>query len=180
MLFRSEEYYIANKLMKGFIGSNNIDTNSRLCMSSAVVGYKKAFGDDLVPTSYEDIDLSDCFFIAGANPAWCHPILYRRMEARKEANPNTRVIVVDPRETDTCALADLHLQIQPGTDVVLYNAIARHIVEETFHDTGFIQAHVNGFDAMRKTIFAISLEKAADTCHVPVEDIRTDQKTAHV
>ncbi|MFP6616225.1 MAG: molybdopterin-dependent oxidoreductase, partial [Candidatus Hydrogenedentota bacterium] len=76
----TEEYYVANKLMKGFIGSNNIDTNSRLCMSSAVVGYKKAFGDDLVPTAYEDIDVSGCFFIAGANPAWCHPIVYRRME----------------------------------------------------------------------------------------------------
>lgn len=169
----TEEYYVANKLMKGFIGSNNIDTNSRLCMSSAVVGYKKAFGDDLVPTAYEDIDVSDCFFIAGANPAWCHPIVYRRMEARKTANPDTKIIVVDPRETDTCALADLHLQINPGTDVVLYNAIARHIVEKDLHDIDFIRDHVNGFHATYETIFATSLEDAAQTCGVPVEDICT-------
>ena len=169
----TEEYYIANKLMKGFIGSNNIDTNSRLCMSSAVVGYKKALGDDLVPTSYEDIDVSNCFFIAGANPAWCHPIVYRRMEVRKMANPDTKVIVVDPRETDTCALADLHLQIQPGTDVALYNAIARCLIEADLIDHEFLRKHVNGYEEMREAVFANTLEEAARMCRVPESDIRT-------
>ncbi len=169
----TEEYYIANKLMKGFIGSNNIDTNSRLCMSSAVAGYKMVLGDDLVPTSYEDIDISDCFFIAGANPAWCHPIAYRRMEARKTAHPDTRVIVVDPRETDTCALADLHLQIQPGTDITLYNAIARCLIESDLIARDFIRSHVNGFDALRDAVFALPVEEAATVCRVPAEEIRT-------
>ena len=121
----TEEYYLANKITKGFIGTNNIDTNSRLCMSSAVVGYKKAVGEDAVPISYEDIELADCFLIAGANPAWCHPILFRRLEKHKEEKPNVKILVVDPRKTQTCALADQHLQILPGTDVILFNAIAR-------------------------------------------------------
>ena len=169
----TEEYYIANKLMKGFIGSNNIDTNSRLCMSSAVAGYKKAFGDDLVPTCYEDIDESDCFFIAGANPAWCHPIVFRRMEARKLTNPDTKVIVVDPRATDTCSIADIHLQITPGTDVTLYNALARCIIEAELHDTAFIDAHVNGFDEMRSKVFQTPIDAAAVVCGIAESDLRT-------
>ena len=125
----TEEYYLVNKLAKGFIGTNNVDTNSRLCMSSAVVGYKQALGEDSVPIAYEDIELADCFMIAGANPAWCHPILFRRIEAHKEKNPNVKVIVVDPRKTASCDIADLHLQIIPGTDVILYNAIAKRLIE---------------------------------------------------
>ena len=107
----TEEYYLFNKLTKGFIGTNNIDTNSRLCMSSAVVGYKQALGEDSVPIGYADIELADLFFVAGANPAWCHPIIWRRVEAHKEANPNVKLIVVDPRKTQTCDLADLHLSL---------------------------------------------------------------------
>ena len=126
----TEEYYLANKITKGFIGTNNIDTNSRLCMSSAVVGYKKTLGEDSVPISYEDIELADTFLIAGANPAWCHPILYRRLEQRKIDNPEVKVIVVDPRKTQTAAAADLHLQILPGTDVILFNAIARWLIDK--------------------------------------------------
>jgi ferredoxin-nitrate reductase len=97
----TEEYYIANKLVKGFLQTNNIDTNSRLCMSSAVAGYKKAFGEDAVPIAYDDIELSDCMLITGANPAWCHPILFRRIEKHKENNPNVKIIVIDPRKTDS-------------------------------------------------------------------------------
>lgn len=126
----TEEYYLANKLTKGFLGTNNIDTNSRLCMSSAVVGYKKTVGNDAVPIAYADIELADCFLIAGANPAWCHPILFRRIEKHKEQNPKVKLIVVDPRKTQTCALADLHLQILPGTDVILFNAMARWLIEK--------------------------------------------------
>ncbi|MEN9610596.1 MAG: hypothetical protein RLZZ628_1410, partial [Bacteroidota bacterium] len=117
----TEEYYVANKLMKGFIGSNNIDTNSRLCMSSAVVGYKLALGEDSVPVCYDDIELSDCVLVAGANPAWCHPILWRRLEKHKSLNPNVKIIVVDPRKTDSASGADLHLQIKPATDITLFN-----------------------------------------------------------
>ncbi|HEY6504675.1 MAG TPA: molybdopterin-dependent oxidoreductase, partial [Chitinophagaceae bacterium] len=119
----TEEYYVVNKLIKGFIGSNNIDTNSRLCMSSAVVGYKMSLGEDSVPVSYDDLELADVIFVAGANPAWCHPILWRRVEAAREKNPNVKIIVSDPRKTQTCSLADVHLQLSPGTDVTLHHAI---------------------------------------------------------
>src|SRR5437764_7594275 len=126
----TEEYYVLNKLMKGFIGSNNIDTNSRLCMSSAVAAYKMSLGEDSVPVSYDDLELSDCLFIAGANPAWCHPILWRRIEAAKAKNPSLKIIVSDPRKTETAALGDLHLQINPGTDILLHNSIAALLISE--------------------------------------------------
>ncbi len=168
----TEEYYVANKLMKGFLGSNNIDTNSRLCMSSAVVGYKLSLGDDACPISYEDIELGGSFLIAGANPAWCHPILFRRLEQHKERNPDTKVIVVDPRRTQTCALADLHLQIQPGTDVVVFNAIARELHDQGFWDETFIQEHCNGIEELRATVFATTTEQAAVICRIEADQIR--------
>ncbi|MBT2160225.1 nitrate reductase [Zobellia barbeyronii] len=168
----TEEYYLVNKITKGFIGTNNVDTNSRLCMSSAVVGYKKALGEDSVPISYEDIELADCFLIAGANPAWCHPILYRRLEQHKEDNPNVKIIVVDPRVTQTCASADLHLQILPGTDVILFNAIARWLIEKKKIDKSFIKKHTSNFDACKESAFTLSLRQAAEKCGVPVADIR--------
>ena len=168
----TEEYYIVNKLVKGYLGTNNLDTNSRLCMSSAVVGYKMALGEDAVPASYEDIELADCFLIAGANPAWCHPIIYRRLEQHKEQHPEIKVIVVDPRRTQTCALADLHLQINPGTDIVLYHAIARYLIEENLIDEAFVQNHTDGFENFKNFVFQTSLEEAAFTCDVPVSDIK--------
>ena len=168
----TEEYYLVNKLTKGFIGTNNIDTNSRLCMSSAVVGYKKMLGEDSVPISYEDIELSDCFLIAGANPAWCHPILFRRIENHKENNPDVKIIVVDPRKTQTCAAADLHLQILPGTDVILFNAIARWLIEKKKIDKDFIKKHTVNFVAVKDSAFLLSLKKASELCGVSVEDIK--------
>lgn len=168
----TEEYYLVNKLTKGFIGTNNIDTNSRLCMSSAVVGYKKALGEDSVPISYDDIELADCFLIAGANPAWCHPILFRRLEKHKEENPNVKIIVVDPRKTQTCASADLHLQILPGTDVILFNAIARLLIEKKKIDKGFIKKHTVNFEACKESAFKLSVRKAAKLCGIPADDIR--------
>lgn len=168
----TEEYYVANKLVKGFLGTNNIDTNSRLCMSSAVAGYSKVLGEDSVPVSYEDIELADCFFIAGANPAWCHPILFRRIEAHKQNNPSAKIIVVDPRRTQTCALADLHLQITPGTDIYCYNAIARILIENGEVDYDFIQAHTEGFEAYRESVFKVSVEEAARKCDVEESDLR--------
>lgn len=169
----TEEYYVANKLMKGFIGCNNIDTNSRLCMSSAVAAYKLALGDDLCPLSYEDIELCDTFLIAGANPAFCHPILFRRLERHKEKNPSTKVVVVDPRRTQSCSLADLHLQINPGTDVMLYNAIARVLIERHWLDDFFVHAHTEDFEAARAAAMSHSVEAAAAICDIHVEDIHT-------
>ena len=168
----TEEYYIANKLTKGFLGTNNIDTNSRLCMSSAVVGYKKTFGEDSVPISYEDIELADCFFITGANPAYCHPILFRRIEMHKEKNSNVKVIVVDPRKTDSANFADLHLQIIPGTDVVLNNAIGKRLIDKKKIDKNFIKNHTEDFEKYKKHVQSTSLRKAAKICGISIEDIK--------
>ncbi len=168
----TEEYYLVNKLTKGFIGTNNIDTNSRLCMSSAVVGYKKTIGDDNVPIAYDDIELADTFLIAGANPAWCHPILFRRLEKHKEDNPNTKIIVVDPRKTQTCAIADLHLQILPGTDVVLHNAIAKRLIDKNKVDTKFIKESTNNYEALKKLVSETSLSEAAKICGIELSDLK--------
>ena len=163
----TEEYYIVNKLIKGFIGSNNIDTNSRLCMSSAVVGYKMSLGEDSVPTCYEDIDLTDCIFVAGANPAWCHPILWRRVEAARAANPNLKIIVSDPRKTQSCSIADVHLQLKPGTDITLHHAIARVLIENGDVDFDFINNHSEGFAQFSAQVMQRSVSEAASICDVP-------------
>ena len=160
----TEEYYVINKLIKGFIGSNNIDTNSRLCMSSAVTAYKMALGEDSVPVCYEDIELADCFFVTGANPAWCHPILWRRIEAHKAANPEVKLIIADPRVTDSCGLADLHLQLNPGTDVTLNYAIGRALIEKGNIDNEFINLRTSGFEDYRKRVFERTLDEAALIC----------------
>ncbi|GAA4306374.1 molybdopterin-dependent oxidoreductase [Compostibacter hankyongensis] len=167
----TEEYYLVNKLVKGFIGSNNIDTNSRLCMSSAVSAYKMALGEDSVPGCYEDIELADTFLIAGANPAWCHPILFRRIEAHKEKNHAVKLIVVDPRRTQTAAVADLHLQIMPGTDIVLYHALARGLIENGFVDEPFIREHTEGFAELKEHVMQRSLQEAAAICGIRFTDI---------
>lgn len=167
----TEEYYVINKLIKGFIGSNNIDTNSRLCMSSAVTAYKMALGEDSVPICYDDIELSDCLLVTGANPAWCHPILWRRVEAHKAANPHVKIIIVDPRATDSCSIADLHLQINPGTDVTLHYAIGRALIESDSTDIDFISQHTEGFDKYRDIVFEKTLAESAEICGVPESDI---------
>jgi ferredoxin-nitrate reductase len=168
----TEEYYVANKLVKGFLGTNNIDTNSRLCMSSAVAGYTAMLGEDAVPVSYDDIELADCFLIAGANPAWCHPILFRRMEAHKQNNPDVKIIIIDPRRTQSCSLADLHLQIAPGTDIYVYHAIARVLIENGEVDFDFITNHTEEFEKYRDSVFQVSIEEAAAKCDVAVSDIK--------
>jgi assimilatory nitrate reductase catalytic subunit len=119
----TEDYYVANKFMKGYVGSANIDTNSRLCMSSAVAGHKRAFGEDLVPGCYEDFELADLVVLVGSNAAWCHPTLYQRIARAKEERPQMQVVVIDPRRTATCDLADLHLPLKPGSDVWLFNGL---------------------------------------------------------
>lgn len=167
----TEEYYLVNKLIKGFIGSNNIDTNSRLCMSSAVVGYKLSLGEDSVPVCYDDIEAADVMYVTGANPAWCHPIIWRRVEAHKTAKPDTKIICVDPRVTDTARSADLHLQIRPGTDIVLNNAIGRLLIENDYLDERFITDHTDGFELFRLQVMQRTLAEAADICGVPSADI---------
>ncbi|MGZ9043451.1 MAG: molybdopterin-dependent oxidoreductase [Telluria sp.] len=143
----TEDYYVANKLMKGYIGSANIDTNSRLCMSSAVAGHKRAFGADIVPGCYEDFDLADMVVLAGSNAAWCHPVLFQRISRLKEQRPNVKVVVIDPRRTATCELADLHLPVRPGTDVWLFNGLLSYLAREGAADANFIAMHTEGFDA---------------------------------
>lgn len=168
----TEEYYLVNKLTKGYLQTNNVDTNSRLCMSSAVMGYIKTLGEDSVPISYEDIELADCFFVAGANPAWCHPILWRRIEKHKEEHPEVKIIVADPRNTQSCSLADLHLQLTPGTDEILFHAIGRCLIEQGDIDFPFIENHTDGFAAYQEVVMKTSLEDASDLCGVPLSDIK--------
>ena len=167
----TEEYYVINKLIKGFIGSNNIDTNSRLCMSSAVVGYKMALGEDSVPVCYDDIELADCFYVTGANPAWCHPIIWRRVEAHKAANPEVKIILVDPRVTDSASIADLHLQINPGTDITLNHAIGRALIENGNIDLEFITSHTEGFEKYRELVFQRTIFEASIICGISEDDI---------
>ena len=139
----TEDYYVFNKLAKGLIGTNNVDTNSRLCMASAVAGYKQTLGADAPPACYEDIEAAECVFIAGSNTAWAHPVLYQRME---QAAPK-HVIVVDPRRTETARAATLHLQIKPGTDVALFNGMLQVIKREGWCDLAYIESHTENFDA---------------------------------
>ncbi|MFZ2366796.1 MAG: molybdopterin-dependent oxidoreductase [Azonexus sp.] len=169
----TEDYYVFNKLAKGLIGTNNIDSNSRLCMSSAVSGYKGTLGADSVPCSYEDLGLADLLLIAGSNTAWAHPIVFRRIEEARAANPELRLIVVDPRRTDTAAAADLHLQIQPGSDVVLYGAMLHVLLWEGLINHAFIAEHTDGFAALREEVRELTPSAAAAVCGVKAEDIVT-------
>lgn len=143
----TEDYYVANKLMKGFIGSANIDTNSRLCMSTAVAAHKRAFGADAVPICYDDIEAADLVVIVGSNYAWAHPVLYQRLAAAKKTRPNMQVVVVDPRRTATCDIADLHLSIAPGADAFLFNGLLHYLRREDALDLEFVEEHVEGFAA---------------------------------
>src|SRR5947209_5679971 len=141
----TEDYYVANKLMKGFIGSANVDTNSRLCMSSTVAGHRRAFGADTVPGCYEDLDEADLLVLVGSNAAWCHPVWYQRMLANKQRR-GARIIVIDPRRTDTAGDADLFLSVRPGTDSALFCGLLVHLADNGALDSSYIEAHTSGFD----------------------------------
>jgi assimilatory nitrate reductase catalytic subunit len=154
----TEDYYVANKLMKGFIGSANIDTNSRLCMSSAVAGHRRAFGEDLVPGCYEDFELADLVVLVGSNGAWCHPILHQRILRAKERRPQMRVVVLDPRRTPTCEGADLHLPLRAGSDVWLFNGLLAYLHGRGCTDEQFVSASTEGLDAA----LAVALQTASD------------------
>jgi anaerobic selenocysteine-containing dehydrogenase len=158
----SEEYYVANKLAKGFVGTNNFDTNSRLCMASAAVGYARSLGADGPPCSYEDLDHADCVLLIGSNTADCHPIVFKRLRRRKLADPEgVSVIVVDPRWTETADLADLHLPLRPGSDVALLNAMLHVLVNERVIDRAWIAAHTAGWDDVERVVAAYPPERAA-------------------
>ncbi len=169
----TEDYYVANKLMKGFIGTANIDTNSRLCMASAVAGYQRAFGADTVPNDYTDIEDAELVLIVGSNMAWCHPVLYQRLAAAKQRNPSLEVIVIDPRRTATCDIADRHLPIRPGTDVVLFNGLLNYLRREDALDWEFLDAHAEGFGAAMRVALdtAPSVPAVAAACGVPEADV---------
>jgi assimilatory nitrate reductase catalytic subunit len=142
----TEDYYVANKLMKGYIGTANIDTNSRLCMSSAVAAHIRAFGEDVVPVSYEDVELADLIVLVGSNTAWCHPVLFQRIVKAKERRPELQIVVIDPRRTSSCEIADLHLPIAAGSDVWLFNGLLHELHRHGIEDHEFIDAHTRGVD----------------------------------
>ncbi|OED84819.1 molybdopterin oxidoreductase family protein [Vibrio breoganii] len=142
----TEDYYVANKLIKGFMGTANIDSNSRLCMASSVVGHKRAFGSDTVPVCYEDLEQAEMVVIVGSNLAWCHPVLFQRLRTAKQENPSLKIVVVDPRKTDTCELADTHLPIESGSDVALFNGLLAHLIQQDSLDHEFISSHTDHFD----------------------------------
>ncbi|MGF1737225.1 molybdopterin-dependent oxidoreductase [Photobacterium satsumensis] len=148
----TEDYYVANKLMKGFIGSANIDTNSRLCMSSSVAGHKRAFGADIVPGCYEDLELADLIVLTGSNLAWCHPVLFQRIREAK-VKRKSKVIVIDPRYTPTCDIADMHLPLLPGSDIALFNGLLAFLSENRALDFDYIETATEGLDLALATAF---------------------------
>ncbi len=169
----TEDYYAFNKLARALVGTNNIDSNSRLCMSSAVSGYKRSLGADAPPCNYQDIEQSDCLLIAGSNMAYAHPVLFRRLEEAKAKRPQMRVIVVDPRRTDTCELADLHLALQPGTDVALFHGILHILMWEGWIDRRYIDCHTEGFDALKTLVRDYNPQMVSELCGIRVEDLHS-------
>lgn len=169
----TEDYYVLHKLARGLIGTPHIDSNSRLCMSSAVVGYKQTLGADAVPTCYEDLDHADCVFIAGSNTAWAHPVLFRRLEAARARRPSMRVIVVDPRRTDTASVADLHLALQPGTDVMLWHGLLHLMIRHGWIDADYLAAHTQGFAELRALVQDYPPELVAQVCGLQPDDLLT-------
>ena len=165
----TEDYYVVNKLAKGLIGTNHIDTNSRLCMASAVSGYKASLGQDSVPGCYEDLEHADVILIAGANPAFAHPVLFRRIEAARARKPGPFLITVDPRRTATASGSDLHVALSPGTDVAFFHGIVHILLRDGRVDRHFIREHTEGFEALRDLVYDYAPKRVADLCGIPVE-----------
>ena len=167
----TEDYYVFNKLAKGLLGTNNIDTNSRLCMSSAVAGYKLTLGADAPPACYDDVMHANCLFIAGSNAAYAHPILFRRIEDARQKNPQLKIIVADPRRTDTASNADLHLPLQPGTDVMLFHGMLHLMLQEDWVDHAYIAAHTEGFEALQKLVKDYTPANVSSVCGINPEQL---------
>ncbi|GBO55358.1 assimilatory nitrate reductase large subunit [Pseudanabaena sp. lw0831] len=174
--FQTEDYYTAQKLFKGCLGTNNFDANSRLCMSSAVSGYAKSFGSDGPPCCYEDLDITDCLFAIGTNTAECHPIIFNRFRKHHKKNSHVKLIVVDPRRTQTAAVADLHLAIQPGTDIDLLNGIAHLLLKWEKCDREFIEKHTTGFAEFAEITQLYTPEFVARRCGIDVNDLELAAK----
>ena len=170
--FQTEDYYLAQKLIKGCIGTNNFDANSRLCMSSAVAGYIQSFGSDGPPCCYDDLEKTDCAFLIGTNTAECHPIVFNRLKKNHRKNKNVKTIVVDPRRTATAKDADLHLAIKPGTDIALLNGIAHLLIRWGKHDPLFIDYCTDGFTEYAQVVSEYTPERVADLCGISTEDLR--------
>ncbi|WP_339723264.1 nitrate reductase [uncultured Paraglaciecola sp.] len=162
----TEDYYVANKLMKGYIGSANIDTNSRLCMSSAVAAYKRAFGADAVPCCYEDLEQTELLILVGSNAAWTHPVLFQRIERAKKLNPDMQVVTIDPRRTATSELADIHLAIKPGTDVVLFNGLLAYLAKHQALNSAYITANTQGFEQVIEHCESWTISRVAKQCDI--------------
>lgn len=169
----TEDYYVANKLMKGYLGSANVDTNSRLCMSSAVVAHQRAFGEDLVPACYEDLELADLVVLTGANTAWTHPVLFRRLQQARARRPGLRLVVLDPRRTMTAEQGDLHLALKPGSDVTLWNGLCRYLLDVDGWDKDYVAQHVSGFEALATALDdpAWQLDEVARSCGLSRSDL---------
>ncbi|MDJ0737184.1 MAG: nitrate reductase [Nostocaceae cyanobacterium] len=174
--FQTEDYYIAQKLLKGCLGTNNFDANSRLCMSSAVAGYIQSFGADGPPCCYDDLELTDCAFLIGTNTAECHPIVFNRLHKHHKKNRKVKMIVVDPRRTPTAEAADLHLAIRPGTDIDLLNGIAHLLMRWRSIDSLFIDDCTSNFPAYAEVIRHYSPEVVAHRCGISVEELETAAK----
>ncbi|WP_018898079.1 molybdopterin-dependent oxidoreductase [Rhizobium sp. 2MFCol3.1] len=168
----TEDYYVANKLMKGFIGSGNIDTNSRLCMSSSVAGHRRAFGADTVPGVYEDLELADLVILTGSNLAWCHPVIYQRLAAAKAARPGMKVVVIDPRRTMTSDIADLHLAIRPDSDVALFMGLFAHLISAGAIDQNYVAGHTSGFNEAFATAALLSSNDILEQTGLPAMQLR--------
>lgn len=162
----TEDYYVANKLMKGYIGSANIDTNSRLCMSSAVAAYKRAFGADAVPCCYEDLEQAELLVLVGSNAAWTHPVLFQRIDRAKKLNPAMQVVNIDPRKTATSELANLHLAVKPGSDVALFNGLFTHLAAQDVLDLDYISAYTQGVAQVLSNCASWTLAKVAKQCDI--------------
>lgn len=169
----TEDYYVFNKLVKGLLGSNHIDTNSRLCMSSAVAGYKLTLGADAPPACYDDVQHAGCLFVAGSNAAYAHPVLFRRIEDARGQRPDMKMVVVDPRRTDTATQADLHLAIRPGTDVMLFHGLLHTLLVQGWVDEAYIQAHTSGFEALQELVGGCTPARVAEVCGVKAADLLT-------
>jgi assimilatory nitrate reductase catalytic subunit len=167
----TEDYYVANKLMKGFIGSANIDTNSRLCMASTVVGHKRAFGSDTVPGNYEDLELADLIVLVGSNLAWCHPVLYQRIVAAREKRPQMQIVVIDPRRTMTTEIADLHLAVQSDGDSALFVGLLRELERRGTVDAEYVATHTTGFDDALNVAEDWPVDRVAEVAGVPAADV---------
>ena len=171
--FHTEDYYLAQKLLKGALGTNNFDANSRLCMSSAVAGYTRSLGSDGPPCCYEDLDHCSVAFLIGTNTAECHPVLFQRLLKRKKRDPKgLTIVVVDPRKTDTAKIADHHLAIAPGTDLALLHGLARLVIQDNGFDSDFIDAATEGFASFTQTINAWTPGKTAKFCGITEQDLR--------